>query len=279
MTNMVDPYMPIKAKIIDIYQETASTDLDIKTFTLKLDGTLDYMPGQFVELSIPGRGEAPFGFASSPLIKETLQLTIKRTGSLTDAFHRLSVGDSVFLRGPFGNSFPVDKMEGYNLFFVAGGLGLAPLRPMIAYVFESSNRSKYGKVNMLFAARTSKDHIFKYDFDSWASMPNAELALAIDRAEEGWNNLVGFPHLLVKDIPFDIDKTFAILCGPPIMIKFLVETFVNLGMPKEHIYTSLEMRMTCGVGKCGKCNVGHQYVCVDGPVFSMAELAHMPSEY
>jgi NAD(P)H-flavin reductase len=264
---------------MQVIQETVSDTQDVKTYRLKLDEPFDYRPGQFVEFSVAGIGECTFGFASSPLIKDYLELTIKRTGYVTENIHMLSEGSTVWIRGPFGNSFPLEKLEGNDLFYVAGGLGLAPLRPMIDYIFDPKYRDKYGKINMLIAARTPGDFIFAYDYDKWAAMPDTKFYQTIDNPVEGWDKFVGFPNMLIDKIPFDMEKTVAVLCGPPVMIKALSNAFVKLGMSPERIYTTLEMRMTCGVGKCGKCNIGHKYVCIDGPVFSMAELGDMPSEY
>jgi NAD(P)H-flavin reductase len=276
---MINPYLPVYATIEKVTQETTSDTQDVKSYTLHLDTPLSYAPGQFLEVGIPGKGEAPFGFASTPLNKESLDLTIKRTGSLTDVIHTLREGDGIWLRGPFGNTFPLEKFEGYDLFYAAGGLGLAPLRPMIDTIFHPDYRSKYGKINMLIAARTPRDFIFKYDYEKWANMPDTSLYQTIDRMEDSWDGMVGFPHTLVPEIPFDRDKTIAVLCGPPVMIKALSNAFAEAGVPLDHIYTTLEMRMSCGVGKCGRCNIGKRYVCVDGPVFSMEELAQMPNEY
>jgi len=276
----VNPYLPLKAEILDIIQETAS-DLDVKTYKLQFAGNhrIDFMPGQFVEFSVPGVGEAPFGFASNPLKNETIEISIKRTGKLTDAIHALEIGDSVFIRGPFGNTFPVDTLCGNDILYIAGGLGLAPLRPLITYMFEETNRDKYGKIQMLIAARSSADFIYFREYEEWRKIKDTEITLTIDNAEEGWNERVGFPHNLVAEMSFDMDRTFAVLCGPPIMIKFVSQKLIEMGMRKDRILTTLEMRMTCGVGNCGKCNIGHKYVCVDGPVFSLAELGEMPSEY
>ena len=277
--SMNNPYIPSRATIMQVIQETVSDTQDVKTYKLKLDEPFDYRPGQFVEFSVAGIGECTFGFASSPLIKDYLELTVKRTGYVTENIHMLSEGSTVWIRGPFGNTFPLEKLEGNDLFYVAGGLGLAPLRPMIDYIFDPKYRGKYGKINMLMAARTPGDFIFAYDFDKWTAMPDTTFYQTIDNPVEGWDKLVGFPHTLIDQIPFDMEKTVAVLCGPPVMIKALSNAFVQLGMSPERIYTTLEMRMTCGVGKCGKCNIGHKYVCIDGPVFSMAELSNMPNEY
>lgn len=277
---MVNPYLPQKAQIIEVIQETAS-DLDIKTYRLKfVNGeTMDFMPGQFVELSIPGVGEAPFGFASSPLNKEYIELSIKRVGYVTEALHSLNVNSYVWIRGPFGNTFPVKEMEGKKILVIAGGLGLAPLRPLILYMLDERNRDKYLDIQMLLAARSTGDFIYKREFAEWEKVKGTSIIKTIDRPEEGWDGRVGFPHILVSEMDIDINNTYVVLCGPPIMIKFVNSKLVELGVPKERILTTLEMRMTCGVGKCGKCNIGHQYVCIDGPVFNMAQLSEMPDEY
>ena len=278
---MSNLYLPVKAEIIDIIQETSS-DIDIKTYKLKLVGgekCMEFMPGQFFEFSMPGFGEAPFGFASSPLDKDCFEVSIKRVGLVTEAIHNLRPDDIVWIRGPLGNTFPLDLMEGSNILIIAGGLGLAPLRPLISYIFHSENRDKYRKVQMLLAARSTGDFIYKRDFEEWAKIKNTEIILTIDRPEEGWDGSVGFPHNIVAEMDVDFDNTIAVTCGPPIMIKFVSAKLMELGIPKNKIYTTLEMRMTCGAGKCGKCNIGRKYVCIDGPVFSMEELANMPQEY
>jgi len=276
-----NPYLPVKTEIIDIVQETFSVELDVKTFKLRAaDGApMIFQPGQFVEFSVPGIGECPFGFASSPLEKGYFEITVKRTGKVTDMIHSLRVGDFVWVRGPFGNTFPLEAMEGSDLFFVAGGLGLAPLRPFILHALDGQNRAKYGKIQMLLAARTSMDHIFAYEYGEWRGAKDTAIDLAIDNPEPGWNEKVGFPHNLVKGMELDFSNMHAILCGPPIMIKAVQSSLTEMGLSIERLYTTLEMRMTCGVGKCGKCNIGKQYVCIDGPVFCMAELAKMPAEY
>ncbi|MFY9177410.1 MAG: FAD/NAD(P)-binding protein [Caldicoprobacterales bacterium] len=277
---MNNSYVPVKAEIIEVIQETSS-DVDIKTFKIKLvdDEKMDFLPGQFVELSIPGVGEAPFGFASSPLERNFFELSIKKTGLVTEAVHNLWAGATVWIRGPFGNSFPMEEMEGSNILLIAGGLGLAPLRPLILYMLDESNRDKYGSIQMLLAARSSRDFIYTRDFDQWKEVKNTDIILTIDNPEEGWKGRVGYPHIIVSEMEFDVNNTYAVLCGPPIMIKFVSAKLVELGFPENRIFTTLEMRMTCGVGKCGKCNIGHRYVCIDGPVFNMAQLSQMPDEY
>jgi NAD(P)H-flavin reductase len=276
-----DPYLPIRAEILSVKEETSSPDLDIKTYRLRLaeGASIEFMPGQFIELTVDGVGEAPFGFASSPLEKDFIEVTIKRTGLVTDALHRLSVGDCIWVRGPFGNTFPVTEMEGRNIMYIAGGVGLAPLRPLIKYVFHPDNRAKYGKIDMLLAARAPGDFIYFDQYDEWAKEKDTRISLTIDRPAEGWNGLVGFPHNLISGMGLAFDSTTFILCGPPLMIKAVADKLLEKGCPKDRLITTMEMRMTCGVGKCGKCNIGHRYVCVDGPVFTLAELGEMPGEY
>ena len=276
-----NPYLPIKARIEKVIQETTSPDLDVKTFRIRLlsEEVFDFLPGQFIEFSIPGYGECPFGFASMPLDDGCFDITIKRTGKVTNRIHALDEGSFVWIRGPFGNTFPLELIEGSDLLFVAGGIGLAPLRPFIQYVLSDSNRGKYGKVDMLLAARSSGDHCFTYDRDLWRATPETTILETIDRDEPGWSGLVGFPHNLLKDISIDLSKLYAVLCGPPIMIKAVQGALTEMGLPLDRLYTTLEMRMTCGVGKCAKCNIGRRYICIDGPVFSMAELSTMPDEY
>ena len=278
---MSDPYVPIKAKIIDIVQETSS-DVDIKTFRIKyIDDAkkMEFMPGQFFEFLIPGIGEAPFGFASNPLEKDYFEVSIKKTGLVTEAIHNLKIGDYVWVRGPLGNFFPVGNMANNNILIVAGGIGLAPLRPLILSILDLKNREKYNKLTMLIAARCTSDFIYKKDISVWSERNDADVILTIDNPEEGWGGRVGFPHNILSEIDIDIYNTYAITCGPPIMIKFVSSKLVEIGIPENKIYTTLEMRMACGIGKCGKCNIGHKYVCIDGPVFSMEELSKMPQEY
>ncbi len=276
MTNL---YLPQPAKISRIVQETTSATQDIKTYRLALSVPLAYAPGQFVEAGLPGVGEAPFGFSSAMGDGSSLELTIKRTGAVTEAIHQLNEGDTLWLRGPFGKPFPYEQWQGENLLFVAGGLGLAPLRPLIDTVFAPAARSRYGKIQLLLAARTPEAFVFAYEYDKWAAMPQTALYRTIDRPAADWQGWTGFPHLLLPRLQQDTSHTVAVLCGPPSMIKALSGALLEQGLPPQKIFTTLEMRMSCGLGKCGRCNIGKSYVCVDGPVFSLAQLQNMPQEY
>jgi len=281
MCNITNPYLPVKAEILNITQETTSPDLDVKTFRIRQlsDEVFSFMPGQFLEFSIPGFGECPFGFASMLQNDGSFDITIKRTGKVTNRIHAFDEGAIVWIRGPFGNTFPLEMMEGSDLLIVAGGIGLAPLRPFIQYTLKPENRPKYGKIDMLLAARSASDHCFTYDYDTWRESGDTVIRQTIDKEEPGWTGLTGFPHNLIKTVDIDLTNRYAVLCGPPVMIKAVQEVLTGMGMPLDMIYTTLEMRMTCGVGKCAKCNIGHHYICIDGPVFSMSELSRMPSEY
>ncbi len=274
-------YIPKKAEIIDVIIETNSPVLSIKTFRVRLlEGELSFKPGQFAEVTVFGAGEAPFCLASSPTQKDYLEFSIKETGLLTSAIHNLGKGDFIGIRGPFGNHFPYEGLKGKNLVFIAGGIGLAPLRSLINYITDGNNRGDYGKIEMLLAFRSPEDLIYRWNFPEWEASPGTSVTYTIDRPYEGWTHKVGFPHNMLGELALlEAPDTHVVTCGPPVMIKFVTQQLQKMGIPPEKIITTLEMRMTCGIGKCGKCNIGHQYVCIDGPVFNMAQLAEMPGEY
>ena len=219
-----------------------------------------------------------FSITSSPTNKEYQEFSIKKCGQLTANLHSLEVGDEITVRGPYGNHFPVeDKLKGKNLLFIAGGIGLAPLRSVINYVLD--NRSDYGTVDILYGSRSKDDLVqLKEIQDVWMKTEGVNVYLAIDREQEGWDGHVGFVPNYVKELAFETNKT-VIMCGPPIMIKFTLAGLKELGFDEKQIYTTMELRMKCGVGKCGRCNIGAKYVCKDGPVFRMDELSELPDEY
>ena len=271
-----DVLIPQVGVITDIREETP----DVKTFRVNAPegGKLfEHMPGQCAMLSIPGVGEAMFS-TSSPTNKEYQEFSIKKCGQLTDYLHSLEVGDEITVRGPYGNHFPVeDKLKGKNLLFIAGGIGLAPLRSVINYVLD--NRSDYGTVDILYGSRSKDDLVqLKEIQDVWMKTEGVNVYLTIDREQEGWDGHVGFVPAYLKELGFDTNKT-ALLCGPPIMIKFCLASLIEMGFSKEQVYTTLELRMKCGIGKCGRCNIGSKYVCKDGPVFRCDEIDELPNEY
>jgi len=273
----VNPLIPQVVVIEDMRADTE----DVTTFRITKPGggkPFDHMPGQCAMISVPPLGEAIFSITSSPTQKDFMEFSVKRCGVVTDYLHGLEVGSEIGLRGPYGNNFPVlDKLKGKDLLFIGGGIGLAPIRSVINYVMD--NRDDYGKVDIVYGSRTPGDLVFQKDiFENWPSKPNTKVHLTVDREEDGWEGHVGFVPSYVKEIGLDTNKV-ALLCGPPIMIKYTLQTLMEIGFRKEQVYTTLELRMKCGVGKCGRCNIGDKYVCKDGPVFRCDEIDELPDEY
>ena len=272
-----DELVPMVGVITDIKDQTP----DVKTFRVERPegGKLfEHMPGQCAMLCAPGISEGMFSITSSPTNKEYQEFSIKKCGVLTDYLHSLSVGDEITVRGPYGNSFPVEtELKGKNLLFIAGGIGLAPLRSVINYVLD--NRENYGTVDILYGSRSADDLVqLKEIQEVWMKTEGVNVYLTIDREQEGWDGHVGFVPTYLKEIGFDTDKV-ALVCGPPIMIKFVLAGLKEMGFTDEQVYTTLELRMKCGVGKCGRCNIGSKYVCKDGPVFRFDEIEELPQEY
>lgn len=254
---------------------------DVKTFRVNaLEGgkCFEHIPGQCAMLSIPGVGEAMFSITSSPTNEEYMEFSIKKCGCLTSWLHQMEVGQEITIRGPYGNGFPVESaFKGKDLLFVAGGIGLAPLRSVINYV--RAHRENYGKVDVVYGSRSADDLVdYKEIIDEWMNEPDFNVWLTIDREQEGWDGHVGFVPNYVKELGFDTNKT-VIICGPPIMIKFTLAGLMELGFNKTQVFTTMELRMKCGVGKCGRCNIGSKYVCKDGPVFRCDQLDELPDEY
>ena len=277
MTNVKEPLIPIVCVITDIRTDTP----DVKTFRVVTpDGKKPFVhiPGQCAMLSMPGVGEALFSITSSPTNKEFVEFSIKRCGCVTEWIHSVEVGQQVTVRGPYGNGFPVEtEFKGQDMLFIAGGIGLAPVRSVINYVRD--NRANYGKVDIVYGSRSKDDLVFyKEIIDEWVADSSINVHLTIDREQEGWDGHVGFVPTYVKELGFEPNKT-AVLCGPPIMIKFTLQGLSELGFDKKQVFTTLELRMKCGIGKCGRCNVGSKYVCKDGPVFRMDQLDALPDEY
>ena len=273
----LDTLVPMIGVVTDIRQETP----DVKTFRVNAPegGKLfEHKPGQCAMVSVPGVGEAMFSITSSPTNKEYQEFSIKKCGVLTDYLHELQVGDEITVRGPYGNNFPVDTdLKGKDLLFVAGGIGLAPLRSVINYVLD--NRDDYGKVDILYGSRSADDLVqLKEIQEVWMKAKDVNVYLTIDRPQEGWDGHVGFVPAYLKELELSADKT-VLVCGPPIMIKFVLAALTEMGYSKTQAYTTLELRMKCGVGKCGRCNIGSKYVCKDGPVFRCDEVDELPDEY
>ena len=274
---MRDELIPQVGIITDIRTETP----DVKTFRVNAPGggkLFEHMPGQCAMICVPGVGEAMFSITSSPTNKEFQEFSIKRCGVLTEHLHSMQVGDEIMVRGPYGNNFPVDtELKGKNLLFIAGGIALAPLRSVINYCL--AHREDYGHIDILYGSRSADDLVqLKEIQEYWMNVPDVNVYLTIDRPQEGWDGNVGFVPTYLKELNFDTNRV-AILCGPPIMIKFCLQGLTEMGFKHDQVYTTLELRMKCGIGKCGRCNIGTKYVCKDGPVFRFDEIDELPNEY
>jgi len=268
-----NPYRPYLGTLVGV--EDLATD--IKMFQVELDDpdmreSFTYRPGQFAFVSTFGVGEAPFCLTSTLERGPTLEFAVNKVGTVTGALHRLGEGDVVGLRGPFGNWFPLDEMRGKNIVLLGGGIGGAPLRPVVHTILD--NRSDYGKLTILWAARLPSLLIFTEEFDDWRAAPDTELHLTVDEGDETWTDNVGLITELLDQVAPSPENAVTITCGPPIMIKFTLLTLEKLGFTRDQMIVTLEAKMKCGMGKCGRCNLGEKFVCTDGPVFSYAEVCN-----
>jgi sulfhydrogenase subunit gamma (sulfur reductase) len=279
---MTNPYLPIPVTVEEV---TVENDLrDIKTFRLGFDKPEDaesfrYLPGQFAELSLLGQGESPIGIASSPTEKGHLLFSVKRMGLVTSELHASAAGRRMGVRGPMGHPFPWDRLEGKNVLVVSGGFAFTTLRSAITYMLHDENRKRFGKITAVYGAREPGELLYKDAIKGWEASDEITFVPTIDRPKDGWTGKVGLVPNVVKELAPDAEGTLALVCGPPIMIRFTIPVLLELGFPKEDIILSLENRMKCGIGKCGRCNVGTKYVCLDGPVFTYAQLEKLPAEY
>ena len=270
-------YLPHRMEITKIIPETGDT----KTFHLQfLDSSVkerfSFLSGQFGEYSVLGEGEATFCISSSPTRPDHLEFSVKRVGRVTEALHQLNTGDIIGFRGPYGNFFPLDRLKGKDLLFIGGGIGLAPLRSLIQNVLD--HRLDYGEITILYGARTPQDLCFKYDLDSWAANPTVKMVTTVDAADGDWKGKVGLVPNVLQEMAPSPAKALAITCGPPIMIRYTLIALEKLGFTPPQIWTTLEMKMKCGAGKCGRCNIGPLYVCKAGPVFSLEEIRSFVSD-
>lgn len=268
-------YFPSLVTIGEVRPETP----DISTFVVAFDDpqlreSFTYRPGQFAELSVFGVGECPIGIASSPTWKGCLEFCVRAVGTVTNAIHDLDVGDKMGLRGPLGNSWPTKEVEGKNLLFIGGGIGLPPLRSLIHYVLD--NRERYGAVEIIYGARSPQDLVYKQELNQWDERPDVDVHVTVDVGDETWEGPVGFVPPFLSEINPSPQNKVTFTCGPPIMIKLVVEALEEMGYADADIVTTLEMKMKCGVGKCGRCNIGDMYICRDGPVFTFDQLRRIP---
>ena len=262
-----NPYKPMAATVREVIQETGN----IKTLRVVLDEpeamqNFHYEPGQVGQLSVFGAGESTFVINSPPSQREYLQFSVMQAGEVTSAIHRLSVGDRVGVRAPLGNFFPYTDWKGKNIFFVGGGIGMAPIRTIMLHLLE--HRADYGRISLLYGAKSPRDMAYSYETEDWLKREGLDCTLCIDNPYEGWPHRVGLIPNVLKELNPSPDNCVAVLCGPPIMIKFTVQALEGLNFAPENIVTTLEKRMKCGIGICGRCNIGSHYVCIDGPVFT-----------
>lgn len=281
MKNGTNPYIPYPATVEETWYETGG-DRCIKTFKVVFDDEKvrkewSHLPGQCAMIGVLGIGESMISISCSPTEGDFLRFSVMRMGKVTQALHQLEIGDKMMVRGPYGNNFPVDEWQGKKILTIGGGVGQAPLRPIIEYV--KANRDKYEGLTMIYGARTSGDLCFKGEFEEMSKCDDLACHLTIDVEEEGWDHNVGFVPQMLLDLNPSPENTIVITCGPPIMIRFVLENLKKMGFEDEQIYTTLENRMKCGIGKCGRCNAGNMYVCKDGPVFSYAVLKEIPEAF
>lgn len=245
------------------------------TFTLELSperstNSFNFLPGQFNMLYVFGVGEVPISISGDPAKSESLIHTTRAVGNVTKAMQRLKVGGTLGVRGPFGTSWPVELVSGYDVVLVAGGIGLAPLRPVLYYLL--ANRNNYGKVVLLYGTRTPDDILFQNELKKWRSRFDLETHITVDRAAGAWHGNVGVVTTLINKAPFDPLNTMAMVCGPEIMMRFTAMAMQKRGLTDERIYVSMERNMKCGIGLCGHCQMGTEFICKDGPVYSYAKI-------
>ncbi|MHA1616590.1 MAG: FAD/NAD(P)-binding protein [Candidatus Njordarchaeales archaeon] len=263
---MKNVYIPQKAVIENIREEAPDT----RTFRIKLvskTSKFHFLPGQFIELTVFGYGEAPFSI-SGKAVNNSFEITVREIGTVTRALFRKNIGDIIGIRGPFGRGWPLETLTGKNVLIIAGGLGLAPLRALIQHIIE--NRSSFGEVILLYGARTPQHILYKNEIPEWQD--HIEVHLTVDKGDSTWRGKVGVVTVLLDDVRIDPQDTIALQCGPPIMMHFVSKKLKQLGFPDENIYLSLERLMKCGMGFCGKCTISGTYVCLRGPVFCYSEI-------
>ncbi|MFH1540415.1 MAG: FAD/NAD(P)-binding protein [Elusimicrobiota bacterium] len=273
---MKNPYQPYLAKIIGIIPQTEDTKLfQIRFEDEKVRQEFNHRPGQFVMLSVLGTGEAPISISSSPTKPGIIELCVRCAGSVTGALFKLKENDIIGLRGPYGNGYFIEKIKGSNLLIVAGGIGIAPLRSLVWYTLD--NRNDFKDIALMYGAKNPDEILFKDEFVSLLNRKDIKCLLTVDKDESGkWKSNIGVVTELFNYVNFDAKTTYAGICGPPIMYKFVLKKLISIGFDKDKIMMSLERRMQCGIGKCLHCGVGHKYTCTDGPIFTYWDAINMP---
>ncbi len=277
MANLYQPQLATVTEVIDETVDTRTFRLEFRDSTFR--DSFSFHAGQFGEYSVFGAGESTFCIASPPTRDGYIECTVKAAGKVTAELREVNAGDTIGFRGPYGNWFPVDDWKGRDIVFIAGGIGLAPVRCVIWNVLD--RRDEFGKVTIVYGARSVGDLVYKRELAEWASRDDLTLVQTVDPGGETpeWTGKVGFVTPVVEELAPSSANAVAVLCGPPIVVKLTLPVLDTLGFPAEAVYTTLENRMKCGVGKCGRCNIGKVYVCKDGPVFTAAQLAALPAEF
>ena len=275
--NVYQPHLMNVVAVIDETPDTRTLRLQFKD--PEVAAAFAFKAGQFGEYSVFGAGESTFCMASSPTRPEFIEASFKLAGKVTNELRQLNVGDTMGFRGPYGNTFPLEQWEGKNVVFIAGGIGLAPVRCVIWNVLDL--RDKFGDVTIVYGARSVADLVYKRELEEWAGRSDVKLVTTVDPGGEtpDWKGEVGFVTPVVEKTAPSADNAVVVLCGPPIVVKMTLPVLAKLGFADDHVYTTLETRMKCGIGKCGRCNIGPVYVCKDGPVFTAAQLKALPAEY
>jgi len=268
---MKNPYFPIQAELEQVIEETPT----IKTFVIRPETPIRFKAGQFMQLTVPGVGEAPFTPSSSPAVTEKMEITVLRTGTVTDALHTMKAGDMLGLRGPFGKGYPMDKFENKEVLVVGGGVGLAPLRSLIFAMFE--DMGKFKRLSIKYGARMPEELLYRASHDEWSKKPKTDMTVTIDVPAPGWTGKVGLVTTLLDDVDVDRSNSFVVSCGPSIMLRFVTYKLLEVGFQPEQIYLSMNRKMSCGIGKCGRCEVGPYYLCKDGPDMNYAAVQDVPN--
>jgi len=263
-------YKPLMAKLTEVIDESPL----IKTFRLTPESEFSFKTGQFIELSVDGIGEAPFTPSSSPLVAEKLEVTVMKTGYVTEYMHNMKPGEYMGIRGPYGRGYPVEKFYDKEVLILGGGCGFAPIRSLLYNLIAISDKLR--KVTLCYGSKTPEDCIYKPYISELRNTPKFEVLRSVDRADSNWTERVGVVTLLLDDVKIDISNSVAVVCGPPVMMKYGTLKLIEMGYPDQDIYLSMEKNMSCGLGKCGHCMMGEYFVCKDGPVFTYDEIKDQP---
>ncbi|NQS99901.1 MAG: FAD/NAD(P)-binding protein [Candidatus Omnitrophica bacterium] len=270
MHKLENPYRPIETVVLEVTPETPT----IKTIKLRPKEKISFTTGQFIELTIPGVGEAPFTPSSEPSVKDVIEVTVMKVGKVTEKIHQLKTGDIVGLRGPFGKGYPLNEFKGKEVLVVGGGCGFAPLRSLMYSLFEI--RGELKKLLFRGGCKTPQELVYRSETEKWGQRKDLDLRLTVDEGDGEWAGHVGLVTTILDNLDMDCQKGIAVVCGPPIMMKFASQKLLNLGFQEENLFLSMEKNMSCGIGKCGHCRLGIYYACKDGPVFKYSQIKDSP---